>query len=203
MFKRNKLNIALAVPFAVLMSSAAVAETTPGTASIQITNAFNLVETTPISFGNVQLTQDTDTGTAGSVSITIAGDATPMSVTASAPTEASANILTAGAPGRFDITAAAPFTALDVTFPSAFDLVNTAAPPSNPALEVTLAATTTFILGGVNDGLVLNPGTNDLITDGTGAVGISLGGVLTSDGADDEPFADGTYSGTYNLTVNY
>lgn len=203
MFKRNKLHTALVVTSAALMSAAAVAETTSGTASVQITNAFSLVETTPLSFGNLQLTIDASSGTNGIIEITIAGDSSPMEVTTSTADEATANILTAGAPGVFDISGAAPFTQLNVTFPAEFELVNTAAPPTNPRLDVLLDETTTYIVGGTNDGLLLEPGTTEVITDGTGAVGLSLGGVLSSDTTDVGPYADGTYSGSFNLIVNY
>ncbi|MFC4699870.1 hypothetical protein ACFO4O_06860 [Glaciecola siphonariae] len=204
MFKRKNLHIALVASSALLLSAAASAETTPGSASIIVTNAFSLVETTPIDFGNIQVATDVDNATTGEVTVTIPGNANPMTLAnASTPAEANGNILTQGTPGLFNITGAAPFTALTINFPAAFDLTNTTAPPSTPAFEVTLAAATTFVVGGAEDGNVYDAATPNLTTDGTGAVGFNLGGVLTTDATATAVYADGTYSGSYTMEVVY
>lgn len=204
MFKRNKLHTALVVTSVALMSSAAVAETTSGTASVQITNAFSLVETTGISFGNLQLTNDTSSGTNGVVVVSIPGDANPMTLTADDPTEASGNILAQGNPAVFDVTGAAPFTTMtiDISGLSAITLTNTGAPPATPTLTMDLSGTDqAFVVGGANDGIALDSGS--LVTDANGAVGLSLGGTLTTDDSATAVYADGTYSGSYNLTITY
>ncbi len=204
MFKRNKLHTALVVTSVALMSSAAVAETTSGTASVEITNAFSLVETTSISFGNLQLTNDTSSGTNGVVVVSIPGDANPMTLTAADPTEASGNILAQGNPAVFDVTGAAPFTTMtiDLSGLNAVTLTNSDAPPATPTLTMDLSGTDqAFVVGGANDGLDL--ATGDLVTDANGAVGLSLGGTLTSDDSATAVYADGTYSGSYNLTITY
>jgi hypothetical protein len=204
MFKRKNLYTALVASSALLLSAAASAETTPGTASIQITNAFSLVETTPIDFGNIQVANDTDGATTGVVTVTIPGNANPMTLgNAATPAEANGNILTQGTPGLFDITGAAPFTALNIQFPTSFELTNSTAPPSTPAFSVLLAEATTFVVGGANDGVLYNDTTPNLTTDGTGAVGFSLGGVLTTDATATAVYADGTYSGSYTMEVIY
>jgi len=203
MFKRNNLYTAVVASSALMLTATAFAESTPGTASITVTNAFSLVETTPISFGEIQIANDTDAGTGGVVTVTIPGNANPMTLqNAATEAEANGNILAQGTAGRFDITGAAPFTDLTITFPAAFELTNSAAPPSTPAFSVLLAPATTFIVGGANDGVLYDAGGN-LATDGTGAVGFSLGGVLTTDDTATAVYADGIYSGTYTMVVNY
>jgi hypothetical protein len=206
MFKRNYIYTALVAASAVFVSSAAVAqESVTGDATVQVSNAFTLQQDVAIDFGTLRIFNDELTATAGAVVVTIPGNTNPMTLAAAAPTEADGTIIAAGAPGEFSISAAAPFTALTITFPAAADLTNTSAPSTTPTFSVLFAATTTYIVGGANDGSLLVPGTDDLVTDGTGAVGFRLGGVLSTDGGADtgETYADGTYAGTFTLTVDY
>ena len=206
MFKRKYLNTALVATSAVLVSSAAVAqETVTGNATVQVSNAFVLTETSGIDFGNLRVFSDVDTSSTGEVVVTIPGNTNPMTLVAATAAEADGNILAQGAPGIYAITGAAPFTVLDVTFPSAdsVTLANAAAPPSTPSFVVNFADATTYIVGGANDGAALDQGTTDLTTDGAGEVGIRLGGILNTDATADAVYADGTYVGTFTLTVGY
>jgi hypothetical protein len=208
MFKRNYIYTALVAASAVFVSSAAVAqESVTGDATVTVSNAFTLQQDVAIDFGTLRIFNDEDTNTTGVVTVTIPGNTNPMSLAALAPTEASGTIIAAGAPGEFSISAAAPFTALTIDFSdaTAVALTNTGAPSTTPEFTVAFAATTTYIVGGSNDGQLLVPATDDLVTDGTGAVGFRLGGVLTTDdGADaGETYADGVYAGTFSLTVDY
>lgn len=205
MFKRNYLYTALVATSAVIISSAAVAqELVTGDATVTVSNAFDIQQDVGINFGTLRVFNDAITGTAGAVVVTIPGNTNPMTLAAAAPTEASGTIIAPGAPGEFSITAAAPFSPLTITFPgAAVNLVNSAAPPTTPAFEATFAAGTTYIVGGANDGLLLNPGTVDLVTSGTGAVGFRLGGSLTTLGASTAVYADGAYTGSFTLSVNY
>lgn len=205
MFKRKYLNTALVATTAVLVSSGAVAqENVTGNATVQVSNAFTLAEVTGIDFGNLRVFTDTNTTTTGEVVVTIPGNTNPMTLAAAAAAEADGNILAQGAPGEYTISGAAPFTALNITYPGAdsVTLTNQAAPPATPGFVVNFAAAQTFIVGGANDGVVYD-GTSNMITDGTGAVGFRLGGILNTEADTDTTYADGTYAGTFTLTVDY
>lgn len=208
MFKRNYIYTALVAASAVFVSSAAVAqETVTGDATVTVSNAFTLQQDVAIDFGTLRIFNDEDNTSTGQVIVTIPGNTNPMTLVAAAPTEASGTIIAAGVPGEFSISAAAPFTDLTIDFSSAtaVELTNSAAPSTTPTFSVLFDDATTYIVGGANDGLLLNAGTTDLTTDGTGAVGFRLGGVLTTDDTADagETYADGAYTGTFALTVDY
>lgn len=206
MFKRNQFYTALVATSAVIISSAAVAqETVTGDATVTVANAFDIQQDVAIDFGTLRIFNDVDTTSTGEAIITIPGNTNPMTLAAAAPTEADGNIITQGAPGEFSITGAAPFTPLNIGFPVAdsVTMTNTAAPPSTPAFVVNFSEATTFVVGGANDGILYNDTTPNLTTDGTGAVGFRLGGVLNTLATTDEVYADGAYTGSFALTVEY
>ncbi|MFT6268457.1 MAG: hypothetical protein ACJAVV_001267 [Alphaproteobacteria bacterium] len=205
MFKRNYLNTALVATSAVLLSSAAVAqETVTGNATVNVSNAFTITETSGIDFGSLRVFTDI-TASTGEVVVTIPGNTNPMTLEALVAAEADGNILAQGAPGVYAIAGAAPFTPLTITFPSAdtVTLANAAAPPATPSFIVNFDPTTTYIVGGANDGQLLVPATTDLTTDAAGEVGFSLGGILNTNAAATATYADGDYVGTFSLIVNY
>ena len=206
MFKRNHFYTALVATSAVIISSAAVAqETVTGSATVTVANAFDIQQDVAINFGTLRIFNDVDTTSTGEAIITIPGNSNPMTLAAAVPAEADGNIIAQGAPGEFSISGAAPFTPLEITFPSADSVLmtNTAAPPSTPAFVVNFGAATTFVVGGANDGVVYNAVTPNLTTDGAGVVGFRLGGVLNTLADTDAVYADGAYTGSFTLTVEY
>lgn len=200
MFKRNQINLAVVVAALTVGSSVAIAqETADVSASVTVQNAFNLSQTTALSFGVLRVTQTASaaSGTAPSVTINADGSAPTVSAAVS-PAAGSISVITPGTAGVFAITSAAPDTALTVTLPGSVSL--TASGTTN---QFTLDFTDTDdiqVVGGPNDGNTYT-GFN-LVTDDTGAIGFNLGGTLSTRIAD-FTYIDTTYSGDYTVTVSY
>lgn len=224
MFNRKQINLALAVSTVLLASSSVVnAEIANDTATVQVTNAFTLTSTTPINFGVLRVSQSTSAAAVTTPTRTILdedGSQTSENGLDGADTVGSITVITPGTPGRIDITGAAPFTnltvAVDDTLPG-FDgnaLAGSFDGTSNVDLTTPGAASTetftmhvdasrTRIEGGTNNGTAYTPGAPNLRTDGTGAVGLTFGGILIYNNAATTTPPDGTYTGNYSIEVNY
>jgi hypothetical protein len=200
MFKRNQINLAVVVAALTVGSSVAIAqETADVSASVTVQNAFNLSQTTALSFGVLRVTQTASSATGTAPSVTINADGSAPSVSAAvSPAAGSISVITPGTAGVFAISSAAPDTALTVTLPASVAL--TASGTSN---EFQLDFTDTDdiqVVGGPNDGNTYT-GFN-LVTDDTGAIGFNLGGTLSTR-IGDLTYIDTTYSGDYTVTVSY
>lgn len=222
MFKRKQLNIGLAISAVLLASSAAVnAEIANDTATVAVQNAFVIASTTPIDFGILRLSQ-TGVHTTATPSRTILDvDGSQTAVSGDATANGSVTLITAGTPGRIDVTGAAPFTnltvLLDTSTPlgfdggadvTAFEGINevdltTAGAAAADKFTMFVNSADTRIEGGTSNGVAYTEGAPNLRTDGTGAVGLSFGGTLIYNAASDTSPADATYSGNYSITVNY
>jgi hypothetical protein len=147
-----------------------------------------MTETTPISFGTISAFADgTDTAV-----LTMNGQ-TGVGVVTEVGTAASIIVITAGTPGVITITSAPPSTAMTIADPSSVTL-------DNPATtgEATFAAD----LNATGLGYVTT-------TDEAGELVIQIGGTLTTEvagmdsGGIAKSYTDGTYTGTWSLTVSY
>ena len=203
----NKLlKISSLAALTALSGSYAMAETASGTASVTVSNAFTLAETTPLTFGTIRAQVSSADGTTQNVvTMTLPANGTNPSVAETTAgtgntTDASINIITPGTPGTFSISNAAPNSVLTITFPaSAFDLTTASG-------GATFSATINdaYITSGPNANRTYNASTDPLLTDGTGAVTFDVGGTLaTQAGGFATNYRDQTYSGTYTMTVNY
>ncbi|MFC3120367.1 hypothetical protein [Agaribacter flavus] len=231
MFKRNHLYTAVVVGALATCSSLTMAqETVNSTATVIVQNAFTLAETTPIDFGTLRVTQGAaQTVTAGSATltyVTIPGDGSPVTTQTgttaggSASTDGQTSSIVDGAPAEYAITGAAPFTALTISVGTGADEALTAAAtnritgmndtnlvtPGGSASEfftLYAAATDVYVVGGANDGDQYNATTPNLTTDTNGDVGFTVGGILAYNGAATASPRDGTYTGSYSITVSY
>ncbi|ADZ89351.1 DUF4402 domain-containing protein [Marinomonas mediterranea] len=181
---------------AVSSSIAMAAETVTGNASVTVQNAFNLSETTALSFGTIRATGDT-AGTE-TAALQISSDGTSNNPTSTDSTAAAISVITAGNAAVFTIDSAAPSSNLTITLPSsAITLTST--------LNDGLFSIDTFeatITSGPRDGTAYSAG--NLLTDSTGAVTFAVGATLTTGtGATDGAYDDGSYTGTYSITVDY
>lgn len=225
MFNRKQINLALAVSTVLLASSSVVnAEIANDTATVEVTNAFTLTSTTPINFGVLRVSQSTSAADVETPTRTILDE--DGSQTSENGEDAGSNevgsvtVITPGTPGRIDITGAAPFTNLTVAVDDTllgFDgnaLAGSFDGTSNVDLTTPGAASTekftmhvdasrTRIEGGTNNGSAYTPGAPNLRTDGTGAVGLTFGGILIYNNAATTTPPDGTYTGNYSITVSY
>ncbi|TDO97386.1 DUF4402 domain-containing protein [Marinomonas balearica] len=192
-----RLAKALAVGALAVSSSIAMgAETATGNASVTVQNAFNLSETTALSFGTIRATGDT-AGTQ-TAELQISSDGTSNNPETTDSTAAAISVIEAGEPAVFTIDSAAPSSNLTITLPSAaIELTST--------LNDGLFSIDDFeatITSGPRDGTAYASG--NLLTDDTGGVTFAVGATLTTGtGATDAAYTDGTYTGTYEITVDY
>ncbi len=216
------MNIGLAVSLVLLASSTIVnAEVANDAATVTVQNAFTIASTTPIDFGVLRVTQSVAQTQATPSRTILDVDGTQTAVDGTGGT-GSLTVISAGTPGRIDVTAAAPFTSLSIALDgdtnndftgaidegTALDGINntdltTAGAGANDKFTMFVNAADTRIEGGLNDGSAYNSGATNLRTDGAGAVGLSFGGMLVWNYASIESPADTTYTGNYSITVNY
>nr|WP_297347871.1 hypothetical protein [uncultured Glaciecola sp.] len=221
MFKRNQINTALAVSLVLLASSAAVnAEIASDTATVTVQNAFTIASTNAIDFGILRVTQSSAHGVLTPSRTTLTADG-GQTATDGAGGTGSISLLTTGAAGRIDITAAAPNTTLTILIAAggldfdgdvettsisgvnATDLISLNAVVAADKFTMFVNAPQTLIRGGTGDGVAYTPGSPNLVTDNTGAVGLSFGGTLAWNHLSANSPLDEAYTGAYQITVNY
>ncbi|CUB02498.1 DUF4402 domain-containing protein [Marinomonas fungiae] len=185
--------------FATLLSSNALAlESLNSDATVIVNNAFTLAETAEMTFGSIRATADT-TNTA-TASLTLPADGSAGAVTAGTPADANIVVISAGTPASFAVTNAAPFTTLTLTLPSSAITLATA----GGTAEFTVDTFNAIIRGGQNDGDAYTSGTPNLRTDASGAVSFDVGATLHTDATTPATdYLDGTYTGSYQVQVDY
>jgi hypothetical protein len=165
-----------------------------------VANTITLTETTPFTLGNVfvRLHVDTDTD---SVPAYLTINPTTGAATTTAGTEADASpqqnskLVSLGGVtvGVLSVSGAQPFGTLTVTHGTKTDLVHSSGNPALPTIKFTTLTT--------------SPADAATLTlDGTGAGQIKVGGVFTAQedtATGGNAYQDGTYTGTYAVTVSY
>jgi hypothetical protein len=173
------------------------AESVTSTATVVVQNAFVLTENQALSFGTIRAKADTAGST--TASLIIPADGSAHSVTRTG-TIAQSNIIeiTAGAPATYSVSSAAPLTNLTITLPTtAIALTN-----NNSVASFTIGSFGAHITSGANSGAAYSA--SNLQTDANGAVNFSVGATLTTDGSTPAAdYTDGTFTGTYTITVSY
>jgi hypothetical protein len=213
MFKQNTLKVLVASSLVAGAVSVVAQESVTSTASVIVSNAFDFVETQPITFGTVTAIGYTNSssGVAGDIRafVTVPADGSAPSASATTGTsdtdpddnDASITLLSAGARGLYDISNAAPFTDLTVTLPTSVAVSAPSAPPSNGQFIMD-----TFTAVDTSDSSVVASG-GTIQTDGTGAAQLGLGARLITPAVAAAPsslsYIDATYNGTYTITVSY
>lgn len=198
--------IASAITLATLVSAPVLAETTTGNAAVTVSNAFTLAEDSRLDFGTIRAqVSSADGTTANVVTMTLPANGTNPTVSETTAgtgnsVSASINVITAGTPGTFSVSGAAPNSVLNITLPaSPFNLTTTS---GGASFEVTV--NDAYITSGPNANRTYNASTDPLITDGTGAVTFDVGGTLSTDAAGSATnYRDQEYTGTYTMTVTY
>lgn len=155
------------------------------TVNLVVANAFTLVETTPMNWGTLAVFCDL----AGPGSASVLDNAGALAIGAAVGASQMIDISAVGrTQGVFDVTGAAPTTNLTVTV-------------GNPSNALCGAC------GGGNPPIVLSAMTNDsggtVATSGAGAATVNVGATLTAQATCAQQYADGTYVGTYDVTLSY
>jgi len=193
---KNKLTrlLALTAVSTAIISTTTFGETQTFTASVEVQNSFDLLETVPLSFGVISAIYSnvaTDFAT-----LTVDSDGTSADIIVNG-TDASIVPISAGTAGQFTVENAAPNTVLTITPPSDFDLTD---PSSGTTRKFQVS---TFTLESISSGTAFA-----FDTDATGTLVFNVGATLTTDivpvaGETAGPYDDTTYTGTYDITVNY
>ena len=196
MFKHNKILMALLSTSILGVAITAQATTISGTASLTVQNAFDVAESTPLSFGTITVAKATGThAPADNATMLLAPEGGTPTITNKPVTGGAIGSIVAGSPATFDVSNAAPFTELTVNMTAGTTLQNASAPPGNG--EFTLSA-----FAARETGETSNIATGGKITtDVDGAKSFTLGATMTING--DADYVDGLYSGTYNVEVVY
>lgn len=191
----SKLLISLVA--ATCTASAIAAESVTSTATVVVQNAFVLTENQALNFGTIRAKADTSGSTTASLIIPADGSAHSVTRTGAV---AQSNIIeiTAGAPATYSVSSAAPLTNLTITLPTtAIALTN-----NNSVASFTMGSFGAYITSGANSGSAYSA--SNLQTDANGAVNFSVGATLTTDGSTPAAdYTDGTFTGTYTITVSY
>ena len=203
---KNNKKLAYAA-LAVFASSAYAEGVAPefnkkGTASVEVKNTLDIVETTSLNFGTIAAVAGSDDTNAA----TLVLDPSTGEVTAKATAD-SGSITpidkTNVSPGTFTVSNAARYTNLNITLPKDADTIElkmeNAAPES---LKFTLGKFTAY----ANDKAVeLNAttGAGKARTDENGNLVLLVGATLNTQKGGDASYDDAVYSGTYDVTINY
>jgi len=192
--KLHHLAIAAVAALAVVafgtQDANAQSQTVNYTASVTVQNTFTVGETTALNLGTIAAVAD-PTGANTQATLVLAGNS-GTSTTTNGNGTARILAITAATPGVLSVTAAPPSTLFTVTQGSTIQLVD-------PAVtgETTFNFTPAAVCAGFN-----------CTTDAAGALTINVGGTLstraqTSGGAEDNGYSDGTYTGTYSVTLAF
>jgi len=180
---------AVAALVAAFASQEASAQSQTATYSAQVTvqNAFSIGETTPLNLGTIAAISNVTAGTQATLSLN-AGTGVTTVVQGSGGSSSRILAIAPATRGQISVTNAPPSTLLTVSNPgSSYNLTNPAAPAGTPALSFTPA----YAAVGFN-----------YTTSATGALSINVGGTLATV-ASANAYADGTYTGTYQIQIAY
>jgi hypothetical protein len=159
--------------------------------SIVVQNNFTLSRTNALNFGTYVVFAHAGNNNANTATLTMApgtGVVTPVN---NPPARFVAIDVTSQSRGVYAISGAAPSTIMNVATANPTDLGCSAG-----ACTTTLPAPPVITLTSVT------PASGTVTTSGTGTATINIGAVLTTV-AGGEQYADGTYTGDFDLTVNY
>lgn len=203
---KNNKKLAYAA-LAVFASSAYAEGVAPefngkGTASVEVRNTLDIVETASLNFGTIAavagsdntnvatLVLDPSTGEVTATATADSGSITPIDKT---------NV----SPGTFTVSNAARYTNLNITLPKDADTIElkmeNAAPES---LKFTLGKFTAY----ANDQAVEldgATGAGKARTDENGNLVLLVGATLNTQKAGNASYDDAVYSGTYDVTIKY
>lgn len=199
-----KNNKKLACTALALFASSVCAETPAfngkGTASVEVRNTLDIVETASLNFGVIaavagdndsvaQLKLAPSTGELTNEGTNPSGSITPIDKTAASP-------------GIFTVSNAAKYADLNITLPKSTQPValkmENAAPGSLDFVLSDFTATSS------DKEIVLTEGAGKAKTDGSGNLVLNVGATLsTVKGTAKEPYLDAVYSGEYAVTISY
>lgn len=209
-FKRNFLLGVVVSALTAGSVSVVAQESVTSTVTVEVVNAFDLVETQAINFGTITVIgfNNTAGGTTDfQATVVVPADGSqPNAGTTGTPdadgadSDSSITLLTVGQRGVYDISNAAPFTVLNVTLPaSPVTLFAPSAPPGNGTFTMD-----NFTAVDTANG---SDASSTITTDVNGAAQLGFGATLFTPTAPVSPssltYVDATYSGSYTIQIQY
>jgi Domain of unknown function (DUF4402) len=167
----------------VCVPAFAQSETLSTNVSATVQNSFTLTETTALDFGVFVAIADTVGSNTATLTVLATGGA--PSASNNAPAQFIIVDASSATNGVFGVSNAAPNTTLNVSTVDTNATCGTCG-GGNPILT-----------------LVSTPQSATATTDGTGAATINVGATLTTATTPAQQYADGTYTGSFNLVVSY
>lgn len=207
---KNNKKLAYAA-LAVFASSAYAEGVAPefngkGTASVEVKNTLDIVETASLNFGTIAAVAGDDTAAAATLKLVPATGELTSDIAGTQSADKTAGSITAidktnVSPGIFTVSNAAKYTNLNITLPKDADTIElkmeNAAPES---LKFTLSN----FEAATNDGPVkLTDGKGPARTDSNGNLVLLVGATLSTEKAGSAAYDDAVYSGTYAVTIKY
>lgn len=190
----------------LLSSSAAFAsdnKISDAKASVTVKNAIDMQEDESMSFGTITAVAGTTAATAvinpqsGSIGIINKGGSGDASILQ----------LEQGNAAQFSISGAASFSALQVTLPNSSSTLTLQTDeiidPTVKLAEFTLETFTIYDKTAAATPTASSGTTFPVTTDATGSVAFSLGATLSTGTDASFTYVDGTYEGTYEVSVSY
>ena len=157
------------------------------TATATVSNTITVTETTPLSFGTLAVIGGAAADLAPTATLTVPSDGTiPDQINnVSQGTNAKITIISGVTPGVLQISGAAADSAISIAAPVSTTLVH----PTGPTLAFTPE------VGGAAAAF------GATTTDAAGELTLYVGGALSTQ--ETVTYIDGTYSGTYEVTLSY
>ena len=173
------------------------------TATVSVENTFTFTQQTDLDFGQIAANAATD-GVDVSTLLLPANPNESVTVTSGTGDVSFINMMTDATSGAFIIEGAAPNTNLTIDFPGEIQLTETTGATTT---QFTVDDWTAYMTSGNNLDTDYDAGTPNLTTGGDGKVAFNLGATLSTDirtAAENlGTYENGSYSGTFDLTVHY
>lgn len=175
------------------------ATTTTVNASVTVNNTINMTVNSPLDLGTISAFADTSAGNSQSTMVLAANPATSPVVTNSAG-NSQIVVLTPGTPADISVTGAAPNYALTVTLPGAPVTLTDPAAVSDMAFSLGSFTRYAYLEG--------NSQTFGTTTNGNGDLSFYVGATLSTTNTGGatavlDPYDETTYTGTFDVTVEY
>ena len=170
--------------------ASAQSQTVSYTASVTVQNTFTVGQTTALSLGTIAAVADPTAGT--QATMVLSGNAGTSLITNPALPQTSRILkITAGTPGVISVSAAPPATLFTVSSSAAAIQLNDPASSSETQFDFLPAPVCAAF---------------NCTTDAAGTLSINVGGTLTTrqkTGTEAGGYTDGTYTGTYAVTLAF
>ncbi|MBB1308792.1 MULTISPECIES: DUF4402 domain-containing protein [unclassified Pseudoalteromonas] len=187
------------------ISFSAVSTTSTFRAEVTVQNAVKLDKDDDLSFGTIRAVADLSGTHVASIVVNPLPAASPVSTSSSTGTDASISIIDDGVPASFTVSEAVKNAQLKIISPTQTTLEYEGTKDDGRP-NFTIGNWTYVITSGPNENETYTDGTPNLMVDSTdGTVSFNIGATLSTpdSAAFSKDYADGVYSGDFQIEVAY